>query len=190
LWGAFRHHHALVCNNIKFSLYLGPQYFCCTILRDVIFVEGCSASIISTTCILQHAVVCWVTAPSNLALSDRSQIFSDGCREDIFPCNVCPDCYVLDNDDSYSRLSNDVQPSCSVAFPCILVLVLLLMVIDNFIDCARAHSLGIAAQIKIMGEPSLIFSYLSFFLSIFSCLGKSIRLCYGRKRSLKTLKIC
>jgi hypothetical protein len=25
-------------------------------------VEGCSASVISTTCILQHAVVCWVTA--------------------------------------------------------------------------------------------------------------------------------
>jgi hypothetical protein len=42
---------------------LGPQCFCCTILRDVIFVEACSASVISTTCILQHAVVCWVTAP-------------------------------------------------------------------------------------------------------------------------------
>jgi hypothetical protein len=45
-----------------FSLYLGPQCFCCTILRDVIFVEACSASVISTTCILQYAVVCWVTA--------------------------------------------------------------------------------------------------------------------------------
>jgi hypothetical protein len=44
------------------SLYLGPQCFCCTILRDVIFVEACSASVMSTTCILQHAVVCWVTA--------------------------------------------------------------------------------------------------------------------------------
>jgi hypothetical protein len=44
------------------SLYLGPQCFCCTILRDVIFVEACSASVISTTCILQHAMVCWVTA--------------------------------------------------------------------------------------------------------------------------------
>jgi hypothetical protein len=44
------------------SLYLGPQCFCCTILRDVIFVEACSASVISMTCILQHVVVCWVTA--------------------------------------------------------------------------------------------------------------------------------
>jgi hypothetical protein len=25
-------------------------------------VEGCSTSVTSTTCILQHAVVCWVTA--------------------------------------------------------------------------------------------------------------------------------
>jgi hypothetical protein len=46
------------------SLYLGLQCFCCTILRDAIFVEACSASVISTTCILQHAVVCWVTAGS------------------------------------------------------------------------------------------------------------------------------
>jgi hypothetical protein len=62
LSGAFRYHHALVCNNIMISLYLGPQCFCCTILRDVIFVEAWSASVMSTTCILQHAVVCWVTA--------------------------------------------------------------------------------------------------------------------------------
>jgi hypothetical protein len=39
-----------------------PQYFCCTTLRDVIFVELSSISVISTTCVLQHAVVCWVTA--------------------------------------------------------------------------------------------------------------------------------
>jgi hypothetical protein len=38
-----------------------------------------------------------------------------------------------------------------------LVLVLLPMVIDYFNGCTRAHSLGIAAQIKIMGEPSLVF---------------------------------
>jgi hypothetical protein len=34
-----------------------------------------------------------------------------------------------------------------------LVLVLLLMLIDYFNGCARTRSLGIAAQIKIMGEP-------------------------------------
>jgi hypothetical protein len=39
-----------------------------------------------------------------------------------------------------------------------LVLVLLPMVIDYFNGYARAYSLGIAAQIKIMGEPSLVFS--------------------------------
>jgi hypothetical protein len=31
------------------------------------------------------------------------------------------------------------------------------MVIDYFNDCTRARSLGIAAQIKIMGKPSLVF---------------------------------
>jgi len=36
------------------------------------------------------------------------------------------------------------------------------MVIDYFNGCARARSLGIAAQIKIMGEPPLVFSGLWF----------------------------
>jgi hypothetical protein len=36
------------------------------------------------------------------------------------------------------------------------------MLIDYFNDCARARSLGIAAQIKIMGEPSLVFTGLWF----------------------------
>ena len=36
--------------------------FCCAILRYVIIVEQCSINIISTTCVLQNAVVCWVTA--------------------------------------------------------------------------------------------------------------------------------
>jgi hypothetical protein len=36
------------------------------------------------------------------------------------------------------------------------------MLIDYFNGCACAHSLGIAAQIKIMGEPSLIFTGLWF----------------------------
>jgi hypothetical protein len=43
-----------------------------------------------------------------------------------------------------------------------LMLVLLPMLIDNFNGCARARSLGIAAQIKIMGEPSLVFTGLWF----------------------------
>ena len=35
--------------------------FCCTTLRDVIFAEWYFANVISTTGILQHAVVCRVT---------------------------------------------------------------------------------------------------------------------------------
>jgi hypothetical protein len=44
----------------------------------------------------------------------------------------------------------------------ILVLVLLPMVIDNFNICARACTLSIIAQIKIMEETSLVFSGLWF----------------------------
>jgi hypothetical protein len=67
--GAFHSQHALVCNNNTISLYLDPQCFCCTTLRDVILVEGCFTSVISTTCILQHAVVCCVTAAGIRAIA-------------------------------------------------------------------------------------------------------------------------
>jgi hypothetical protein len=43
-----------------------------------------------------------------------------------------------------------------------LALVLLPMLIDYFNGCARARSLGIAASIKIMGEPSSVFTGLWF----------------------------
>jgi hypothetical protein len=36
------------------------------------------------------------------------------------------------------------------------------MLIDYFNGCARVRSLGIATQIKIMGEPSLVFTGLWF----------------------------
>ena len=36
--------------------------FCCTTLRDIIRAKRCFTCVISTTCILHHAVVCWVTA--------------------------------------------------------------------------------------------------------------------------------
>ena len=39
----------------------GPAMFCCTTLRDVIFAEWYFVNVISTTGILQHAVVCRVT---------------------------------------------------------------------------------------------------------------------------------
>jgi hypothetical protein len=69
-----------------------------------------------------------------------------------------------------------------------LVLVLLPMLIDYFNGCVRAHSLGSVAQIKIMGEPSLVFTDLWFgFIRLPS---ENIRLCHGRRKSLKTSKIC
>jgi hypothetical protein len=76
------------------------------------------------------------------------------------------------------------SPATSVRLFCpdILVLVLLPMLIDYFNSCVRASSLGIVAQIKIMGEPSLVFTGLRF--------GFITRLCHRRRKSLKTLKIC
>jgi hypothetical protein len=61
------------------------------------------------------------------------------------------------------------------------------MLIDYFNGCARARSLDIVAQIKIMGEPSLIFTGL-WFGSIRLPSGNT-RLCHGRRKNLKTLKI-
>jgi hypothetical protein len=89
--------------------------------------------------------------PSDLALPDRSWIFSHGCHGDVCPCNIYPNCYVLDNGDSYPWLSNDVDKAIRLLFHGILVLVLSPMVIDYFNGCMHAHSLGIVAQIKIMG---------------------------------------
>jgi hypothetical protein len=43
-----------------------------------------------------------------------------------------------------------------------LVLVLLPILIDYFNGCVRAHSFSTAAQIKIMGEPSLVYTGLWF----------------------------
>jgi hypothetical protein len=94
---------------------------------------------------------------SNLTLPDRSWIFSHSCHGDIYPCNICPSRYILENGDSYSRFSNDVDQAVRLIFLDILVLVLLSMVIDYFNDCTCICRLGIAAQIKIMGEPSLVF---------------------------------
>ena len=47
-------------NNMLYVFDL--QCFCCTTLRDVIFAERCSVSVMSTTCVLQHVVVRGVTA--------------------------------------------------------------------------------------------------------------------------------
>jgi hypothetical protein len=122
---------------------------------------------------------------SDLASLDRFWIFSHGCREEDYPHGFCPDCYVLDNGDSYYRLFNNVDKADRLLFPSTLVLVLLLMLIDYFNGCARTHSLGIAAQIKIMGEPSLRwYLYVYSLLSIFDCFQKNTRLCLERRKNL------
>jgi hypothetical protein len=95
---------------------------------------------------------------SDLASLDRSWIFSHGCRDEYYPCNNFPGCYVFDNGDSYPRLPSDVDKVVQLFCPDILVLVLFPMLIDYFNSYARAHSLGFAAQIKIMREPSLVFT--------------------------------
>jgi hypothetical protein len=66
------------------------------------------------------------------------------------------------------------------------VLVLLSMMIDYFNGRVRARSLDIAAQIKIMREPSLVFSDQWFnFIRLPS---KNTRLYHGRRKSLKISK--
>jgi hypothetical protein len=84
----------------------------------------------------------------DLASPDWFWIVSPGCREEGYPHNICPDCYVFDNCNSYSRLSSDVDKAVRFLFLGILVLVLLPMWYDCFNGCVRACSLGTAAQIK------------------------------------------
>jgi hypothetical protein len=98
----------------------------------------------------------------DLASPDRFWIVSPGCHEEGYPRNICLDCYIFDNDDSYSRLSSDVDKAVRFLFPGILVLVLLPMWYNCFNGCVRARSLGTAAQIKKKGEPLLVFTGLWF----------------------------
>jgi hypothetical protein len=75
---------------------------------------------------------------------------------------IFPGCYIIDDDDSCSRFPSDVDQVVRLLFISILVLLLVPMVIVYFNSYVRAHILGIMAQIKIMGEPSLVLSGLSF----------------------------
>jgi hypothetical protein len=114
--------------------------------------------------------------------------FSLGHRKEIYPRNICPGYYVLDNGVSYSRLPSDVYQVVRLFCHVILILVLMPMLINYFNGCARARSLGIAAQ-KIM-ENRRWYLQVYGFVSILSCLQKNTRFCHGRRKSLKTLKIC
>ena len=51
--------------------------FCCTTLRDVIFAEWYFVNVISTTGILQHAVVCRVTTALQRALVESFETLKD-----------------------------------------------------------------------------------------------------------------
>jgi hypothetical protein len=85
-------------------------------------------------------------------------VFSHGCCEEDYPRNICPGCYVLDNGESYTRLSSDIDQAVRSLFPEIFVMVLSPMLVDYFNGCVRACRLGIAAQIKNMGAPLLEFT--------------------------------
>jgi hypothetical protein len=84
---------------------------------------------------------------SDLASPDHFWILSPGCREEGYPCNICPDCYVFDNGHSYFRLPSDIDKAVRFLFPGMLVLVLLPVLHDYFNGWTRARSLGIVAPI-------------------------------------------
>jgi hypothetical protein len=63
------------------------------------------------------------------------------------------------------------------------------MSIDYFNNCARTNSFGIAAQIKIMGEPSLVFTGLWFGIYL-GLPSEKYKIVSWKKKCLKTLKIC
>jgi hypothetical protein len=71
------------------------------------------------------------------------------------------------------------------------VSVLLPMLVDYFNGLCVHRSFGIAAQIKTMGEPSLVFTGLWFdtFVIFLRLPLESTRLCHGRRKSLKISKI-
>jgi hypothetical protein len=103
------------------------------------------------------------------------------------PRNICPYCYILDNGDSYSRLPATLIILWLI-FHGILVLVLLPILINYFNGSARAPSFDIAAEIKIMGEPPLVFIGLQFGIYLLLLL-VCTRMCHEGRKNLKTSKI-
>jgi hypothetical protein len=124
---------------------------------------------------------------SDLTSPDWFWIFSHDRREEYYPRNNFPGCYILDNGNPYSRLPSDVDQVVRLFCPNMLVLVLLPMLIDYFNSCTRACSLGIAAQIKIMRESSSVFTYLWFgFIWLPS---KKYKIISWKKKEFEDLKI-
>jgi hypothetical protein len=64
------------------------------------------------------------------------------------------------------------------------------MLVDYFNGCASAHNLGIAAQIKIIGESLLVFTSPWFVIYVLAIIQQSTKLYYlGRRKGFKTSKI-
>jgi hypothetical protein len=112
----------------------------------------------------------YLTSPS------RSWSFSHGCPKEDYPRNIYSGRYVLDNGDSYTRFSSDVDQAVRSLFSRILVLVLSPMLVDYFNGCVRTRSLSIAAQIKNIETPLLIFACIWYDIYVI------ILLYHGRKR--------
>jgi hypothetical protein len=125
---------------------------------------------------------------SDLASPDRFWIFSLGRREENFPRSICPGCYILGNGYSYPRLPSDVDQVVRLFCSDILVLYSCRCGLTNLM-VARVH-VALALRIKLKLWENLYW-YLQVYglISILSCLQKSTRLCHGRRKNLKTLKI-
>jgi hypothetical protein len=91
--------------------------------------------------------------------------------------------------DSYSRLSSDIDKADRLLFSNILVLALLPMLIDYVNGWARARALGIAVQIKIMREASLVLIDLWFVIYLWMLLEKC-KIVSWKKKEFEDLKDC
>jgi hypothetical protein len=74
-----------------------------------------------------------------------------------------------------------------LSFSKILVLLLLAMLIDYFNGYGHAHSLDTAAQIKIMGEPSLLVTGLWFSIYLFLP-SRNYKILSRKKKGFEDLK--
>ena len=126
--------------------------------------------------------------PLDLASPDRFWIFCLCCRGEDYPRSFCPGCYVLDNGDSYSRLSIDDDKASRLLFliywcwySCRCCMTALM------VACVHA---ALALRLKKLCESFRQYLQVHGSLSIFGCLQKSTRLCSGRRTKLKTSKIC
>jgi hypothetical protein len=129
---------------------------------------------------------------SDFTSPSRFWSFSHGyCHGQNYPSNMCPGGYALENSDSYTRLSSDVDQAGRSLFPGILMLVISSMLVDYFNDCARTYSLGIAAQIKYMGAPLLVFAgiWYDIYVIILWLPSEKYEIISWKKKSLKTSKI-